>query len=93
MNIFETEEESDVAVLENEDRLKKLVVYNDPINTFEHVIRCFIEICKLDFETSKEKTYEIHNEGQSVIKEGSSKEMNDLRMLLSIEGLSAKVEE
>ena len=37
--------QEEVDVLEAEDRNNEIVVYNDDVNTFDHVIDTLIEVC------------------------------------------------
>ena len=45
MQPFELPEYEGVLLLEEVVDVKELVVYNDDINTFEHVINTLVQIC------------------------------------------------
>lgn len=75
------------------DREKTIVVYNDDINTFDHVIRCFMKYCGHTIEQAENCAIEIHTKGSSIVKEGSFDELRPIRNLLSHNGLSAEIED
>ena len=54
------EYEEEVALLENEDEVYKLVLHNDDVNTFDFVIECLIEICKHTLEQAEQCTILVH---------------------------------
>lgn len=60
--------ESDVLELDVESR--KLVLYNDDVNTFDHVINCLIEICKHDALQAEQCALLVHYKGKAIVKEG-----------------------
>ena len=45
----------------------KVIVHNDDVNTYEHVIKCFMNIVYLDLETAYKKTVEVDKEGLSIV--------------------------
>ncbi len=50
--------------------LKKIVVYNDDHNTFDHVIKTLIKICKHTTIQAEQCTWIIHFKGKCVVKSG-----------------------
>lgn len=93
MNLFDTELDEEVDVLEKEDLEKKLVVYNDDFNTFEHVIMCLINYCEHTPEKANEHTLNIHQKGLAIVKEGTLKELLPIKQALNENGLTVKIEE
>lgn len=74
------------------DGNSKLVVYNDDINTFDHVIECLITICKISKELAEIKAFLIHTEGKAKILDGTSKDIKDMCYCLKMKGLKADIE-
>ncbi|MBN2893581.1 MAG: ATP-dependent Clp protease adaptor ClpS [Bacteroidales bacterium] len=70
----------------------QLIVFNDDHNTFEHVIRCFIEICKITFDKASQFALNIHVRGQETVKTGEFEEMRTMKDQLVDCGLSAVVQ-
>ena len=47
-----------------------LVLYNDDVNTFDHVINCLIRICQHDVVQAEQCAWLVHNRGKCNIKSG-----------------------
>lgn len=52
----------------------KVIVHNDDINTFDHVIEVLMKVFGYEYEDSKRMTFEVHNKGLSIVKGGVAKE-------------------
>jgi ATP-dependent Clp protease adaptor protein ClpS len=74
------------------DSTKAIVVYNDDINTFDHVIFCLMKYCEHTREKAEQTAWEIHTKGKSNVKEGSFDELRPTRNVLCNNGLSAEIE-
>ena len=48
------EYEEDVAVLEKEDEVYKIILWNDDVNTFDDVIDALVEICEHTLEQAEQ---------------------------------------
>lgn len=70
----------------------RLILWNDDVNTFDHVIHCMVKY--LDYsETQAEKiAWEVHTKGKCAILEGSYTEMEIYRKILQQEGLTVSVD-
>jgi|SRR5690606_12787987 len=70
----------------------QLILWNDDVNTFEHVIYCLMKY--LDYsETQAEKiAWTVHNEGKCAILEGSFNQLEVYRKILKHEGLTVSIE-
>jgi ATP-dependent Clp protease adaptor protein ClpS len=88
---FDLEEEIALASVEVAEY--KLVVFNDDVNTFEHVIKTLIEVCGHGPEQAEQCTYIIHFKGKCTVKTGDWEKMALMRNRLCHEGLSAEVTE
>lgn len=56
------------------DDVWKVVVVNDDINTFDHVIRAFCEVLGYEVEASAKKAMEIHVTGRGDVWVGTREE-------------------
>lgn len=72
--------------------IHRLILWNDEVNTFDHVIHCLVHY--LDYtEVQAEKiAWTVHNEGKCAVLEGSFTEMEIYRKILQQEGLTVSVE-
>ena len=62
------EHQDDVAVLELEDEVYKLVLWNDDVNTFDFVIESLIEVCGHTLEQAEQCTILVHYKGKCTVK-------------------------
>jgi len=71
---------------------KQIIIYNDDINTFEHVINCLIKICKHNNLQAEQCTYLIHYKGKCSVKRGSYEVLEPMCTALLENGLTAEIE-
>ena len=71
--------------------LMDLVVFNDDVNTFEHVIATLIKVCKHTPEQAEQCTLLIHYKGKCAVKKGSFEELRPLREAICEVGIDAKI--
>ena len=84
--------ESDLEVLEQlKTSAYKLIVYNDDINSFDHVIDCLIAVCNHDQHQAEQCTYLIHYKGKCVVKVGSIEKLAAMKDALEIQNLSVEI--
>lgn len=87
-------QEKEVEVLEEEVTTSDcwdLVVFNDDVNTFDHVTQTLIKICKHTQEQAEQCTWIIHYKGKCTVKIGSFDELASLRNAICERGISAEV--
>ncbi len=70
-----------------------LVVYNDDHNSFDWVIRCFMEELNHTHEQSEQLAILIHFKGKATVKTAPKKELKPKKDALVERGLSAVIEE
>ena len=88
---FQEEESVDVLeVIENTD-LMDLVVFNDDVNTFEHVIDTLIRVCKHTQEQAEQCTLLIHYRGKCSVKNGTFNFLKPMRDAICDEGIDARI--
>ncbi|HLL97071.1 MAG: Clp protease ClpS [Spirosoma sp.] len=68
-----------------------LMVYNDEVNTFEHVINTLIDVCEHTPEQAEQCTLLIHYKGKCSVKNGSWEELVPMRNEICRRGISAEV--
>ena len=83
--------DQDTDLLEKEEHLRDLVLYNDDVNTFDFVIRSLIEVCEHDPLQAEQCTVIVHYNGKCVVKSGDYDELNPMRHALVDRGLSAVI--
>ncbi len=89
--------EIDIDVLEleetdtNESEQHDLVVFNDEVNTFDHVINTLVEVCEHTHEQAEQCTIIIHYKGKCAVKHGSFDELAPMRNAICHRGISAEV--
>jgi len=83
----------DVLVLDDigQENIKDLMVYNDDFNTFEHVIKTLIKVCKHDAHQAEQCTYLIHYKGKCSVKKGMYEELKPMREGISSAGIKAAI--
>lgn len=91
----QTEEDIDVLLedLVDTGQVARLIVYNDDFNTFDWVVKCFMEICKHTEEQAEQLSYIIHFKGKATVKTGAKSELQPMKEALIDRGLSAVIEE
>ena len=84
--------DEDVLVLEELVELKDLIVYNDDINSFDHVIESLIKVCKHDNLQAEQCTWLVHYKGKCQVKRGEYSELEPQCTALLDRGITAEIE-
>ena len=83
--------------LHQDDKLKSsgeqssLVLFNDEINTFDHVIKSLVEVCGHDSVQAEQCALIVHLKGSCEIKIGSKEILHSMSRSLNAKGLNSKV--
>ena len=72
-------------------RLHEIILYNDDINTFDHVISTLIEVCEHTPEQAEQCSLIVHYKGKCSVKRGSYGELEPKCIRLHAAGLSAEI--
>jgi len=83
------EEELDVAELDNNQN--EIILYNDEVNTFDHVINTLIYACEHTPEQAEQCSLIVHYKGKCTVKTGPYDELKPRCSMLLDAGLSAEV--
>jgi ATP-dependent Clp protease adaptor protein ClpS len=85
-------------LLPKEDRkaqakeLSDLIVHNDDVNTFDHVIETLVDVCGHEYLQAVQCAHLIHNTGKCGVKRGIFEELKPQCEALLEKGLSATIE-
>ena len=72
--------------------MNALIVFNDDVNTFEHVIQVLMSVCEHSAEQAEQSTLLIHYKGKCTVKVGSFNTLKPLRQGLCDKGISAEIQ-
>jgi ATP-dependent Clp protease adaptor protein ClpS len=68
-----------------------LVVFNDDVNTFDHVTRTLIKVCKHTQEQAEQCTMIIHYKGKCQVKNGTFDFLRPMREAICEAGIDARI--
>lgn len=74
-----------------EQPLNEIILYNDDVNTFDHVIDTLIYACDHTPEQAEQCSIIVHYKGKCTVKTGEYKELEPRCSLLLDAGLSAEI--
>ena len=83
--------QEDVDVLEEETNLNEIVLFNDDVNTFDHVIDTLIRVCQHTSEQAEQCAILVHYKGKCTVKTGSLNKLKPQYSSLLDAGLSAEI--
>ncbi|ALM48129.1 Clp protease ClpS [Flavobacterium psychrophilum] len=88
-----TQEEvlEEVLVEEGVSFNNEIVLYNDEVNTFDHVIDTLIRVCRHTAEQAEQCSLIVHYNGKCTVKTGEYKELKSQCTQLLEAGLSAEI--
>lgn len=85
----QVEEAIDIDVLL--DRGSVIILFNDDVNTFEHVIECLMAICEQDEIQAEQCAMIVHTKGKCDVYSGEDDDVTTRCSALLEQGLSAEV--
>ena len=89
--LTDTETLSLEEVLTNVEKERSLILFNDDVNTFEHVIETFVEILKHSEEQAYQCALIIHTVGKCEVKEGTLQQLNPFKQAICERGIDARI--
>ncbi|MFC4740716.1 ATP-dependent Clp protease adaptor ClpS [Flavobacterium ponti] len=84
--------QEEVDVLEEISNNNEIVLYNDDVNTFDHVIDTLIRVCDHTNEQAEQCAILVHYKGRCTVKTGSYEELKPQCSSLLDAGLSAEIQ-
>lgn len=88
---FQHKTEREIDVLSLEKELNKIILYNDDINTFDHVIESLIHVCEHNELQAEQCAMIVHYNGRCDVKSGSYEDLKPRCSALLERGLSAEI--
>jgi len=83
--------QEDVDVLEQTTHQHEIVLHNDDVNTFDHVIDALIDVCEHTLEQAEQCAILVHYKGKCSVKSGEYKDLEPRCSKLLQLGLSAEL--
>ncbi|MGY6558746.1 MAG: ATP-dependent Clp protease adaptor ClpS [Nitritalea sp.] len=90
--IFPEYEEAELLVEELVDTEEsELVVFNDDVNTFDHVINVLVKVCRHTREQAEQCTLIIHYKGKCAVKKGTRTQLKPMCQAILDAGIEAAI--
>ena len=83
--------QEELLVSTKEQHLNEIVLYNDDVNTFDHVIDTLIYACDHTPEQAEQCSILVHYKGKCTVKTGVYDELEPRCTMLLNAGLSAEI--
>lgn len=83
--------QEDISVAEEESQQNEIILYNDEVNTFDHVINTLIYACEHTPEQAEQCSIIVHYKGKCTVKTGDIQELEPRCSMLLDAGLSAEI--
>ncbi|MDA1144858.1 MAG: ATP-dependent Clp protease adaptor ClpS [Bacteroidetes bacterium] len=85
------QQESSKDTLEAVELDNELIVFNDEVNTFDHVINTLIRVCKHSNEQAQQCTLIIHFKGKCTVKTGPIEKLKSACQGILDAGIQAEI--
>jgi ATP-dependent Clp protease adaptor protein ClpS len=83
--------QEEIDVVEKEVFQHEIVLHNDDVNTFDHVIEALISVCEHTLEQAEQCAMLVHYKGKCTVKSGEYKYLEPRCSKLLQLGLSAEL--
>jgi ATP-dependent Clp protease adaptor protein ClpS len=87
-----TKEDEDLDAAIKKLLEQSIVVYNDDVNTFDHVIHCLMIYCNHAPDQAEQCALIVHYKGKCSVKSGSFEDLKPICEALLQKGITAKIE-
>jgi len=91
-HLLSTEEALLDEVLYESGPVREIILHNDDVNTFDHVIGSLVEICGHDPIQAEQCAWIVHYKGKCSVKRGTFDNLEPRCTALLDRGLSAAIE-
>jgi len=69
----------------------EIVLFNDDVNTFDHVIECLVKYCSHSPMQAEQCSYIVHYNGKCSVKKGALQKLRPINQALIDQKLRAKI--
>ena len=87
----ETLGQEDVLLQEQTVKEHNIILFNDNVNTFDHVIDMLIKVCDHDALQAEQCATLVHYSGKCAVKRGEYNELQMLSEILADNGLTVEI--
>ena len=84
--------QEELLVEEDVKDLNEIVLFNDDVNTFDHVINTLISVCEHTAEQAEQCSLIVHYKGKCTVKTGEFEDLKPRCSKLLEAGLSAEIQ-
>lgn len=91
-NVVKKSPESDAFSQEDQNEIRLLILHNDEVNTFDHVIESLVQVCQHDSVQAEQCAFITHHKGKCDVKEGSYERLAPLKSALQDRGLQVTID-
>ncbi len=84
-------EEDETILMTDMGQEHELILFNDDVNTFDHVIETLVSVCNHTYEQAEQCAYIVHFSGKCSVKKGKFSYLEPLCLKLLQADLSAEI--
>ncbi len=81
----------DILEVIKDEELKKLVLWNDDVNTFDYVVETLVEVCSHEYTQAETCAWIAHFKGKCPVKSGSFDELKPLYTEMTHRNLTVEI--
>lgn len=85
-------EDGEVMLLDEHAEKHTLLLFNDDLISFDHVITCLINYCKHSAIQAEQCAVIVHTKGKASVKEGELEFLNSIKKSLDSQGLTTEIQ-
>lgn len=86
------DQELDEAIKELVKPENSLIIYNDDVNSFDHVILCLMRYCEHTIEQAEQCAMIAHTTGKCVVKTGKKEKLLAIFVALITNNITAEIQ-
>ena len=83
--------ENETVLMTDIGQEHELILFNDDVNTFDHVIETLVSVCDHTYEQAEQCAYIVHFSGKCTVKKGKYSYLEALCLKLLQADLSAEI--